>query len=225
MTVLEQLLRQERFEFPSAQQLAWILFNSSFGFRPHESCPAGEIRRSREATAIVVVNRVRQLVAPPPGWERDAPSREHGPAVGTEPAVQLDRPGYGLEVPGNREAYNDCLAAAQLALHRRALPLDSPQLLGGPQAYGHVWVCCWRPTVADSVNRCRVILRYGPLWSPNSPNEVPGRYVDTSHGQRRCNRCHRDLTHFRRYLLVGKDEGQLQRARNWESRHAEAWLR
>ena len=221
MRELETLLSREGFEFPSPQQLAWIIYNSSFGLREHESCPAGEIRRSREATAIVVINRVRQRVPPIPGWERHAPFVDrHGPAQGTEPAVDTNRPGRSLNLPGNRDSFEGCLAAARVGYERRWMPLDSATLLGGAQAYGHVWVCCWPPTVADSVNRCPVVFRYGPLWSPNIRNTVPPEYIKTVNGQRRCNRCHRDVSGFRQYLLVGRSEAILRQARDWESAHA-----
>jgi hypothetical protein len=217
---LELLLLREGFEFPNPQQLAWIVYNSSFGFRVHESSTAEEIQRSRDATAVVVVNRVRQRINPAPGWERHAPSEDHGPARGTEPSVPVNRPGRSLDLPGNRDSYASCLAAARTALDRRWMPLESPALLGGAQAYGHVWVCCWPPTVADSVNHCPVVLRFGPFWSPGGAGSVPERYFETRSGERRCTRCHRDLSGFRQYLLVGRGESFLRRARDWERAHA-----
>jgi hypothetical protein len=185
MPRLEERLRAEGYYFPSQEQLAAILYNESFGFRSEH--PRGEarytldgrqltpaesrelIRYSRLATALVVINRVRQRVGRRPGWTTSV-SIPIAQRV-TAPAEMRDTGGYSLSNQGNQEAYSDCLALAGEALQRKFANLRSIQ--NGYQFYSHTDSALTSTILAD---RIPVREHIGPLHAPHRA-ETPYRYL------------------------------------------------
>ncbi len=185
MLRLETRLRNEGYYFPTQQQLASILYNESFGFRAedpeqrenfvvdeHELTAeeAGRlIRYSRLATALVVINRVRQRIGRRPGWTEtlDVPPAQRV----TAPAERHTSSGYSLSIPGNQQAWDECQAVAGEALQRRLQPLGSIQ--HGYQFYSHTDSERTSTILADHI---RVMEHIGPLNCPQRrPN--PFRYL------------------------------------------------
>ena len=185
--------------FPTLIQLAWIIYNASFGFRAQnpaggptsESTPA--IRRAREMQGVVVINRVRQMLRLSPGWAPHAGGNFR--QYGTEPAVQRNEPGFGLNLPGNQLAFNECMAAARRALQYKWSPLDAPELLGGAQFYAH------HRSLLSTVNGAdnHRVAASEPMYWPGKP-----------HGER---------TGW--LLLIGRNEAVLRLTREWEQTHAD----
>jgi hypothetical protein len=133
MTELETRLLAEGYRFPTLDQLTCILYNESFGFRGSNPEETHNIRHSRLAMALVIMNRVRQRIGRRPGWtvDRSLPVEQRA----TAPAVPITDPGYGLDLPGNQDAWNECWLLAGEALQRRFAPLGSFQ--HGCQFYSH----------------------------------------------------------------------------------------
>jgi len=185
MQRLEERLRAEGYYFPTQEQLAAILYNESFGFRGEH--PRGQasysldgrtltpaesrelIRYSRLATALVVINRVRQRVGRRPGWTESLriPIAQRV----TAPAEMRDTGGYSLSNQGNQEANSECLTLAAEALHRRFAGLRTIQ--NGYQFYSHTDSAQTSTILAD---RIPVREHIGPLHAPHR-DETPYRYL------------------------------------------------
>ncbi len=185
MPRLEERLREEGFYFPTQEQMAAILYNESFGFRAEH--PRGEatfqvdgrqltpaaarelIRYSRLATALVVINRVRQRVGRRPGWTTSL-SIPIAQRV-TAPAEMREGGGYSLSSQGNQEAYSECLTLAGEALQRKLAALRTIQ--HGYQFYSHTDSALTSTILAD---RIPVREHIGPLYAPYR-TETPHRYL------------------------------------------------
>ncbi len=155
--------------FPSVDQLRNIVYNSSFAFRAGagSSLSSPVIRESRLATAVVVVNRVKQRVGLAPGWG----SRKHG----TESALFFNSGSTALSVPGNREALEECRQVAEEALTFKELPADDWMLWEGAQFYQHFPTP--PPLTWPGASRVILVDDYGPMFSL-VPNKYLGVYVD-----------------------------------------------